>query len=87
MRHILVLGVHTGEQDQFGGIVDIDSLTNSDDDRDLLRAINVALDMTKNDYRLSVGSADLDYGNGNSTVYETMPFTGTIEAEVCLFLD
>ncbi|HHA18136.1 MAG TPA: hypothetical protein ENK70_00310 [Methylophaga sp.] len=87
MRHILVLGVHTEERDHFGGIVDDDSLTNSDDDRDLLKAINVALADAKDNPGIISGSATLDYGNGNSTVYETMPFTGTIEAEVCLFLD
>jgi len=87
MRNILVLGVNTTERDHFGGVVDIDNLTDSEDDVDLLNAINIALVELKANPELLAGSAELSYGNGNTTDYEPMPFTGTIEAEVCLFLD
>lgn len=87
--NILVLGIVTCERDVFGGIVDTDLLTDSDEDDDqiLLKAINEALVDEKSDPRITAGSGYIENGYGNSTKFEKLPFNGTIDAKVCIYVD
>ncbi len=87
MKNILVLGIITCERDMFGGIVDMDKLTDSDDDQILLKAINEALVDQASDPRIIAGSGYIENGYGNTTKFESYPFNGQIDAEVCIYVD
>ena len=77
---ILVLGVYTDDCQPFGGIIDLDKLTDSEDDKIILNAINKALNADK-------FFIITDTGYGNTTKYESMPYTGIVDAEVYIYVE
>ncbi|RLA03794.1 MAG: hypothetical protein DRQ47_04500 [Gammaproteobacteria bacterium] len=87
MRYFNVLGIYTNDNDPWGGIVDYDGLSDSIDDRRLAGAIDRALANKASDPDIICGSSEILDGYCNETEFETMPFTGTIEEEVLIYVD
>ena len=82
MRYILVLGIVVTERDPWGGVIDIDRPAESEDEQALFDAIDRAINDPE---KRLVGMAEAGM-EATWVDFEKMPFTGTIEEEVIIFI-
>ncbi len=83
MKYILVLGIVITERDPFGGVVDIDRAAYDTDEQALFDAIDRAIN---DPHKQLIGSAEAGM-EATCVEFEKMPFNGTIEEEVIIYVE
>jgi len=83
MKYILVLGVVITERDPWGGVIDIDRIAESENEQALFDAIDRAINDPE---KRLIGIAEAGMEATNAS-FEKMPFTGTIEEEVIIYVE
>jgi len=85
MKYILVMGTIGDDKEPWGGVIDVDQIPKTPEEKNLLDAIKKGL-VAKSPWlygEISIMDCPDDIGMG---MFEKMPFTGTIEKELVFYV-